>query len=64
MIQVILGLFLLAFGLWGVFDSWNYILDFFNGVAPLIMIVVGILSISLYLIGPENLKKFNKEEDA
>ncbi|MBF0360267.1 MAG: hypothetical protein HQK49_04610 [Oligoflexia bacterium] len=57
MIQVVLGIFLIAFGLWGLFDSWNYVLDFFNGFLPIIMTIVGIFSIALYVVGPENLKK-------
>ncbi|MBF0314621.1 MAG: hypothetical protein HQK50_09710 [Oligoflexia bacterium] len=60
MMQVILGLFLLAFGLWGLFDSWNYVLDFFSGVMPLAMMGIGAFSIALYFIDP---KVINKQTD-
>ncbi|MBF0205488.1 MAG: hypothetical protein HQK53_01230 [Oligoflexia bacterium] len=60
MIQVILGLFLLAFGLWSLFDSWNYVADFFKGFLPLAMILIGIVSIGISVFITE---KFQQKEE-
>ena len=60
--QVIIGLFLIALGIWGLFDEWYYVLDFIKGSLPLFMIAIGILSILLFVVGPENLKKEQKNE--
>ena len=47
--QIIIGLFLAALGIWGLFDEWYYVLDFLKGMAPLVMIVVGMLSLALFV---------------
>ncbi|MBF0443903.1 MAG: hypothetical protein HQK54_18485 [Oligoflexales bacterium] len=53
MVQVIVGLFLIAFGIWGLFDDWYYVLDFFSGLIPVLMIMVGLCSLALVYIGPK-----------
>ncbi len=49
MVQVIVGLFLIATGIWGLFDEWYFVLDFFNGFLPIVMMLVGLLSLGLYM---------------
>ncbi len=44
MTRVILGLFLLAFGIWGLFDNWYYFKDAFKGFLPLAMLALAALS--------------------
>jgi hypothetical protein len=44
MSHIIFGLFFLALGIWGVFDEYYYVADFFKGGVPLFLIFVGLLA--------------------
>ncbi|MBF0106078.1 MAG: hypothetical protein HQM16_12215 [Deltaproteobacteria bacterium] len=57
MTHIILGLFLIALGIWGLFDEWHYVMDISKGLLPLIMTAMGVLSLALFFVGPQNLKK-------
>ncbi|MBL6988533.1 MAG: hypothetical protein ISR65_02070 [Bacteriovoracaceae bacterium] len=47
MAQIVTGLFLIAFGLWGVFDAWHYMVDALKGGSGIVMAIVGVLSLAL-----------------
>ena len=55
MTHIVSGLFLIAFGLWRVFDSWHFFLDDLRGGVSVFFLVIGILSISLAIVGPEKI---------
>ena len=60
MVQVIVGLFLVAFGIWGLFDDWYYVVDFISGFAPVFMVLLGVCSLALVFLGPKILKEEGK----
>ena len=43
--HVIAGLFLIAFGVWGVMDEWYYALDFLKAAGSLALTAAGILAL-------------------
>jgi hypothetical protein len=45
MMHVIAGLFLIAFGVWGVMDEWYYALDFLKAAGSLTLTAAGILAL-------------------
>ncbi len=57
MMRVILGLFLIAMGIWGLFDEWYYVLDFLNGFLPIVMTLIGVLSLILFFFGHKLLRE-------
>jgi len=42
--HIILGLFLVALGIWGIFDEWYYVLDCLKGGGSLLLLLVGLLA--------------------
>jgi hypothetical protein len=52
MMHVIIGLFFIALGVWGVFDEWYYVVDFLKGSGSLFLIVAGMLAIFAGAVGP------------
>lgn len=57
MVRVILGLFFIAFGLWGLFDEWYYVADAFKGFLPLLMVLMGVLSLAIVCMGSRKIDK-------
>ena len=51
MMHIILGLFFVALGIWGVFDEWYYVLDFLKGGGSLLLLVGGLLAIVAGVLG-------------
>jgi uncharacterized membrane protein HdeD (DUF308 family) len=51
MMHVILGLFFVALGIWGIFDEWYYVLDCLKGGGSLFMLVGGLLAIVAGVLG-------------
>ena len=45
MMHVIAGLFLIAFGIWGVMDEWYYALDFLKAAGSLALTGAGLLAL-------------------
>ncbi len=45
MMHVILGLFFIALGVWGVFDEWYYVLDYLKASSSILLIVVGLIAL-------------------
>ena len=44
MFHIIIGLFLLALGIWGLYDEYYYVADLFKGGLPLVMIPFGMVA--------------------
>ena len=45
MLHIIIGLFFIALGVWGIFDEWYYVLDCLKGGGSLLLLVGGLLAI-------------------
>lgn len=44
MLEIVIGLLLLALGIWGVFDAYYYVADFIKGGLPVFLMLWGLLS--------------------
>jgi len=44
MMHIIIGLFFIALGIWGVFDEWYYVVDFVKGGTAIFLIIGGLVS--------------------
>jgi len=44
MMRIIVGLFCLALGIWGVFDEWYYVVDVVKGASALLLILAGLIA--------------------
>jgi len=44
MVEIVLGLFLIALGIWGVYDEYYYVADFVKGGLPVVLMLVGLLA--------------------
>jgi hypothetical protein len=42
MLNIILGLFFIALGIWGLFDEYYYVADFIKGGLPIVLISSGL----------------------
>ncbi len=51
--HVIIGLFLISLGIWGVFDEWYYVVDFIKGFSIVLLMVVGHVGILAGLRRPK-----------
>lgn len=45
MMHVILGLFFVALGIWGIFDEWYYVLDYVKAASSLFLLVGGLVAL-------------------
>ena len=60
MTEIVLGLLLIALGLWGIFDEYYYVSDFVKGGFPLLFMVSGLL---VTLAGIVPIKKEEKKDE-
>ena len=44
MMSIVIGLFLIALGIWGVIDEHYYVMDFLKGGAPVALMLGGLLA--------------------
>jgi len=44
MMEIVIGLFLLALGIWGLFDEYYYVADVFRGGLPIFLMFIGLLT--------------------
>ena len=44
MLHIILGLFFIALGIWGLFDEYYYVADFFKGGLPIVFMLSGLVA--------------------
>jgi hypothetical protein len=52
MMHIIVGLFFIALGIWGVFDEWYYVVDFVKGSSSVAFAAAGLLGIFAGVVGP------------
>ena len=52
MMHIIIGLFFIALGIWGVFDEWYYVVDFVKGSGSVFLVLAGLVGILAGLVGP------------
>ncbi len=45
MMHVILGLFFIALGVWGVFDEWYYVLDYLKASSSVLLLFGGLIAL-------------------
>ena len=62
MMHIIIGLFFIALGIWGVFDEWYYVVDFVKGSGSVLLVVAGLIGILAGLIGPIEMKRDTEDE--
>ena len=52
MVNIILGLFFIALGIWGLFDEYYYVADFIKGGVPLLLMLCGLVATLAGFIPP------------
>ncbi|MCG8634122.1 MAG: hypothetical protein MI863_09860 [Desulfobacterales bacterium] len=52
MISIVLGLFFIALGLWGIFDEFYYVADLFKGAVPVALMFCGTVAVAAGWIPP------------
>lgn len=52
MLTIILGLFFIALGIWGLFDEYYYVADFIKGGLPIFLVVSGLIAVLAGVIPP------------
>lgn len=62
MSHIIFGLFFIALGIWGLFDEYYYVADFFKGGLPLLLVCLGLLATLAGFIPPK--PKEEERDDA
>ena len=45
MISIVLGLFFIALGIWGIFDEYYYVADFLKGALPVVLMLCGSVAV-------------------
>lgn len=45
MIHIVLGLFFIALGIWGLYDEYYYVADIFKGGLPVFLVLSGLIAI-------------------
>jgi hypothetical protein len=45
MMHVILGLFFIALGIWGLFDEWYYVLDYLKAAISMFLLAGGLIAL-------------------
>lgn len=53
MLNIILGLFFIALGIWGLFDDYYYVADFVKGGLPIALILSGLIATLAGFIPPK-----------
>lgn len=53
MSHVIIGLFLLALGIWGLYDEYYYVADVVKGALPILAIIIGLVATLSGFIPPK-----------
>ena len=52
MISIVLGLFFIALGIWGLFDEYYYVADFIKGSIPILFMLAGLIATLAGFIPP------------
>jgi hypothetical protein len=62
MIQIILGLFFIAVGIWGLFDEYYYVADFIKGGLPILLMLSGLIATLAGLLPKKREEGFDAKE--
>ncbi|HIJ57669.1 MAG TPA: hypothetical protein HPQ03_16310 [Deltaproteobacteria bacterium] len=57
MLSIILGLFSIALGIWGLFDEYYYVADFIKGGMPIFLMLSGLIAMLAGVIPPMEKEK-------
>ena len=57
MLSIILGLFFIALGIWGLFDEYYYVADFIKGGLPIVLVLAGLIATLAGVIPPTEKEK-------
>ncbi|MBF0475297.1 MAG: hypothetical protein HQK58_05145 [Deltaproteobacteria bacterium] len=60
MLHIILGLFFIALGIWGLFDEYYYVLDFIKGGLPILLMLLGLLATVAGFVPPRKKEVSNE----
>ena len=52
MLNIILGLFAIALGIWGLFDEYYYVADLIKGGLPIFLMLSGLIATLAGIIPP------------
>ncbi len=44
MMHIIIGLFFIALGIWGIYDEYYYVADVIRGGLPIVMVIIGLVA--------------------
>jgi hypothetical protein len=44
MMHIIIGLFFIALGIWGIYDEYYYVADVIKGGLPIVMVIIGLVA--------------------
>jgi hypothetical protein len=53
MMHIVVGLFFIALGTWGVFDEWYYVVDCVKGGTTVFLLAVGHIAILAGVVRPK-----------
>ena len=56
MMHIIIGIFFISLGIWGVFDEWYYVVDFVKGSFSILLVIVGLIAILAGIVGSKGKK--------
>ena len=62
MLHIILGLFFIALGIWGLFDEYYYVADVVKGGLPVIMILGGLVATLAGFVPPKEREDSTNEQ--
>ena len=57
MFYIILGLFCIAMGIWGLFDEYYYVADFVKGSIPILLMLSGLIATLAGIIPPKKMEE-------
>jgi hypothetical protein len=63
MMHIILGLFFVAFGIWGIFDEWYYVLDCLKGGGSLALVLGGFVAMLAGALGQKSRQVEGTDEE-
>ncbi len=63
MFYIILGLFGIALGIWGLFDEYYYVMDSIKGGLPILLMLSGLLATLAGIIPPQGMEETDDEQE-
>ena len=58
---IIMGLFGVALGIWGLFDEYYYVADFVKGGIPILLMLSGIIATLAGVIPPREMEETDEK---